>query len=130
MIVTLGKNNVVVAISLEDATTLQLGSSNDPMMDARFPEILQDGTQSNLNSYRAEVVDYTYLNGALDSYKNNQEIGYTYDNNLNAFVPPQPDPTYILDQDNIVWNPNPELTYDIHNDGVLYKWGNIGWTLV
>jgi len=51
---------------------------------------------------------------------NDANIGYTLNTTLNAFIPPKPDPTYLLDQINWNWNPDPSLTYDLHNDGKLY----------
>lgn len=129
MIVTLDKNNIVIAISQVVENADQFGTLNDSMMNDTFPEFLLDGTSANLDTYKSKVIHYTYLNTELNSYKNDPEIGYTYNNVLNAFIPPQPDPTYILDQENFVWNPNPELAYDIHGDGTLYKWNPNGWTL-
>ena len=49
-------------------------------------------------------------------------IGYTYDSNLNAFIPPQPDPTYILNTQTFEWEPDENLEYDLHSDGKLYRY--------
>ena len=60
---------------------------------------------------------------------NDANIGYTLDETLNAFIPPKPDTTYLLDQTSFTWNPDPSLTYDLHNDGKLYRYDpeNICW---
>jgi hypothetical protein len=61
--------------------------------------------------------------------KNPGAIGYTYDSTLNAFIPPAPDPTYILDEYLLEWYPNPDIEYTI--DGKVCKWKpNFGWKLV
>jgi len=54
-------------------------------------------------------------------------IGYTYDSFLNAFIPPQPDSTYILNTQTYLWEPDPELIYDLHQNGEEYKWDGVGW---
>ena len=42
--------------------------------------------------------------------KNYAGIGYTYDATRDAFIPPQPDPTWTLDEETCQWvNPNPEV---------------------
>ena len=41
--------------------------------------------------------------------KNYAGLGYTYDAVRDAFIPPQPDSTWTLDEDTCQWvNPNPE----------------------
>jgi hypothetical protein len=57
-------------------------------------------------------------------------IGYTYDENLNAFIPPQEDPTYILNTQTFEWEPDENLEYDLHDDGKLYRYNKElnGWT--
>lgn len=65
------------------------------------------------------------------SITNNQPIiGYTYDENLNAFIPPQPDPRYILNTQTFEWEPDENLEYDLHGDGKLYRYNKElnGWT--
>ena len=72
------------------------------------------------------IIEY----GNIDSLILNDAIlGYTLDTTLNAFIPPKPDPTYLLDQTNFTWNPDPSLTYDLHNDGKLYRYDSqlSGW---
>lgn len=53
---------------------------------------------------------------------NSAAIGYTYNADLNAFIPPRPDDTYILNTQTFEWEPDPELGYDLHGDGILYKY--------
>lgn len=54
--------------------------------------------------------------------KNDAIIGYYLNEDLCAFLPPQPDPTYILDEDNLKWIPNKELLYDFYKNGILYRY--------
>lgn len=50
--------------------------------------------------------------------KNYAGIGYTYDSTRDAFIPPQPYPSWILDESSCLWNaPVPYPT-----DGKRYSW--------
>lgn len=50
--------------------------------------------------------------------KNYAGIGYAYDHTLDAFIPPKPFPSWILDEQTCLWNP--PVPYP--NDGKVYKW--------
>ena len=50
--------------------------------------------------------------------KNYAGIGYKYDEALDAFIPPQPFPSWILDQNTCQW----KSPVDYPNDGNFYKW--------
>lgn len=79
-----------------------------------------------------EIPDQNTIEYSEDtSITNNQPIiGSTYDENLNAFIPPQPDPTYILNAETFEWEPDENLKYDLHGDGKLYRYNKElnGWT--
>jgi hypothetical protein len=50
--------------------------------------------------------------------KNYAGIGYTYDQTRDAFISPQPFPSWVLNEDNCQWQaPTPMPT-----DGKLYRW--------
>lgn len=50
--------------------------------------------------------------------KNYAGIGYTYDRELDAFIPPKPHASWILDEETCLWNaPVPMPT-----DGKMYSW--------
>lgn len=53
---------------------------------------------------------------------NRPEVGYFYDEERKAFIPPKPDETYILNEETFIWEPDPNIEYDLHNDGILYKY--------
>lgn len=44
-----------------------------------------------------------HLLGGTPVRKNYAGIGYTYDPTRDAFIPPQPDPTWILNEDTCLW---------------------------
>lgn len=57
-------------------------------------------------------------------------IGYVYDEKLNAFIPPKPNPTYLLNMKTYEWEPNKRLEYVFGDDEKRYKWIVSGWVLV
>ena len=81
-----------------------------------------DSNDSNKN-----IIEYSEDTSITN---NRADIGYTYDSNLNAFIPPQPDPTYILNTQTFEWEPDENLEYDLHGNGKLYRYnrGLKGWT--
>lgn len=50
--------------------------------------------------------------------KNYAGIGYTYDKDRDAFIPPKPYNSWVLDEDTCLWNP--PVPYPA--DGNIYKW--------
>lgn len=50
--------------------------------------------------------------------KNFAGIGFSYDEEKDAFIPPQPYPSWILDNDTCLWNP----PIPFPNDGKPYIW--------
>jgi hypothetical protein len=80
----------------------------------------------NVYSSRYHGIEYSEDKSVTNSQA---FIGSTYNENLNAFIPKKPNPTYILNEDTYVWEPDPNLEYEINNDGIMYKWNGNGWVL-
>ena len=60
--------------------------------------------------------------------KNYAGIGYTYDEERDAFIPPQPFESWVLDEDTCLWDaPVPYPT-----DGAMYAWDEdaVSWVEV
>jgi len=55
-------------------------------------------------------------------------VGFTYNSTLDAFVPPQPFPSWTLDEATCQWQPPTPMP----NDGKLYQWdeAKTSWTEV
>jgi len=87
-------------------------------------ELLQDGVESeakgvqflvNLFGENANWKQTSY-NGKFR--KNYAGFGYTYDPNRDAFIPPQPFPSFVLNEDTCLWDaPTPMPT-----DSQRYYW--------
>ena len=87
-------------------------------------ELLQDGVESESKGIQF-LVDWSggYLLWKQTSYngkirKNYAGVGYTYDPTRDAFIPPQPYPSWTLNEDTCLWDaPTPMPT-----DGQRYQW--------
>ena len=96
-------------------------------------ELLQDGVESEAKGVQF-LVDWsgghpywkqTSYNGNIR--KNYAGIGYIYDSTRDAFIPPQPFPSWVLNEDSCLWDaPTPMPT-----DG-RYQWdeATTSWVVI
>jgi hypothetical protein len=69
-----------------------------------------------------------HSDGGAPLRKNYAGVGYTYDEQRDAFIPPKPYPSWLLNEDTCLWDaPVPYPT-----DGEMYSWDEDGqaWVLV
>jgi len=69
-----------------------------------------------------------HTNGGTPLRKNYAGIGYTYDAGRDAFIPPKPFPSWLLDETTCLWDaPTPYPT-----DGAMYRWDEdtLAWVAV
>ena len=64
--------------------------------------------------------------------KNFAGIGYQYDQQRDAFIPPKPFNSWILNEDTCRWEapvPKPDLTEEEKEAGIYYDWNeeNVNW---
>ena len=66
--------------------------------------------------------------GGTPFRKNYAGIGYTYDSQRDAFIPPQPHPSWALDEDTCLWKPPTPMPTDSN----MYIWdeATLSWTLI
>ena len=59
--------------------------------------------------------------------KNYAGIGYTYDNSRDAFIPPKPFNSWVLNEDTCLW----EAPVEMPTDGNLYSWdeSQLSWII-
>jgi len=69
-----------------------------------------------------------HKNGETPFRKNYAGIGYTYDSIKDAFIPPKPYDSWVLNEDSCLWDP--PVNYP--NDGNEYIWNeeNKSWDLI
>lgn len=95
---------------------------------ARYAKV-EDGIVTKVISAEAEYFD-TFVDDApgiwvetfkdRSSRKNYAGIGYSYDIDRDAFIPPKPHDSWVLDEDTCRWNP--PVDYPADYDTVLYSW--------
>ena len=75
-----------------------------------------------------------HLLGGIPFRKNYAGIGYTYDDKRDAFIPPKPSPSFILNEETCVWEPPippPTDLFDQYNK-IKYLWdeSSKSWKLI
>jgi hypothetical protein len=105
----LDETNTVIRVLVTD--------NNDPNGDEGYQWLV-----SNLGGTWVK----TSYNGNIR--KNYAGIGYTYDEALDAFVPPKPFASWILNEETALW----EAPVAYPADGILYTWDEEGqaWQIV
>jgi hypothetical protein len=111
----LDENNIV--------TQVIVGRNEDEVVDGI----------SDWESYYSEVRGQRCLRTSYNTYsgvnikggtpfrKNYASIGYSYDEELDAFIPPKPFPSWILNEETCQWN----STKPIPEDGKPYVWDEL-----
>ena len=74
------------------------------------------------------TVGGVHSNGGTPLRKNYAGIGYTYDSDRDAFIPPKPFASWTLDEDSCLWDA--PVAYP--TDGAMYTWNEetTSWDLV
>jgi hypothetical protein len=69
-----------------------------------------------------------HTNNGIPLRKNHAGIGYTYDENKDAFIPPKPFNSWILNEDTCIW----EAPISKPNDNNFYSWNEqtLSWDLI
>ena len=101
---------------IENDIVTQVIVAEQDFIDTQPGEWVQ--TSYNTRSGVHYAPDSNELDGGVALRKNYAGIGYTYDRQSDAFIPPQPYPSWTLDQFTCQWIP-PTPPPD---DGVTYVW--------
>jgi hypothetical protein len=88
--------------------------------------------EAHYGNFRGQVCKRTsyntcageHFNGGTPFRKNYAGIGYTYDVARDAFIPPQPYPSWTLDEDTCQW----QSPVAMPRDGQRYAWDEITQT--
>lgn len=69
-----------------------------------------------------------HIYGGTPLHKNYAGIGYTYDEQRDAFIPPQPFASWLLNEDSCLWEP--PMPYPA--DGQMHQWdeNTVSWVLI
>jgi hypothetical protein len=82
-------------------------------------------TETWYGNFRSQTCKRTSFNGNIR--KNYAGIGFTYDEELDAFIPPKPFDSWLLNEETALWNA--PIPYPI--DGFEYNWNEeeLDWEL-
>ena len=92
--------------------------------------------EAHYGAFRGQLCKRTSFNthggvhatGGVSFRKNYAGIGYTYDKQRDAFIPPKPFPSWLLNEDTCLWDaPTPYPT-----DGGKYQWdeATTSWVVI
>lgn len=101
--------------------TIDYSSKSDLLPDITLEQSILSG-YDDTHTHMEYSTDNTITN-------NQPEMGYKYNQSLNAFIPPRQNDTYILNTETFQWEPDPNLEYDLYADGTKYKWQS-GWVKI
>jgi hypothetical protein len=112
----LDSNNIV--------TEVIVGVEETELIEGLAPEEWYSG-------FRGSVCKRTSYNGNIR--KNYAGVGYTYDPQIDAFIPPKPYNSWILNEETCKWEPPVSIpdSGDSYNDK-YYKWDEetLSWVLL
>lgn len=109
----LDENNIVVFVTV--------GRDEDNGKEQELSERTGDVYKQTSYNTRGGV----HLLGGVPFRKNYASIGFTYDEERDAFIPPKPYESWILDEQSCLWSPPIEYP----KDDKEYKWDeeNLKW---
>ena len=70
-----------------------------------------------------------HIKGGTPFRKNHAGIGYTYDEDRDAFIPPKPFNSWILNEDTCLWNAPVSKPTTVLEDNQYYSWNEsiVNW---
>ena len=101
-------NGIVETVNVVEQEFINSGAMGDPSLWIQTSYNTRGGVHYAPNSSEPD--------GGVALRKNYAGIGYTYDETRDAFIPPKPYPSWILDEDTCQWKaptsyPNPAKHY-------------------
>jgi hypothetical protein len=93
-------------------------------------ELIEDlDTETWYGNFNGQTCKRTSYNAHIDRFrKNYASIGYSYDEDRDAFIAPQPFDSWTLNEENCQW----EAPTEYPTDGGIYIWNEstLSWDLV
>ena len=105
----LDRNNIVVQV-------ITGVDENEGVYDWELFYTQETRLQAKRTSYNTQGGVHT--GGGTPFRKNYAGIGYTYDAQRDAFIPPKPYPSWLLNEQTCLWEPPVAMP----QDGKLYQW--------
>lgn len=99
----------------------------------RSEDEVVDGISDWEEYYQAKRCSYNtrggeHILGGTPFRKNYPGIGFTYDPDRDAFIPPKPFPSWVLNEDTCLW----DAPVPYPDDGKVYTWNeeDVAWEVV
>ena len=100
---------------VQDGTVTEVIVIEQDMIDTGLWGPPQEWIQTSYNTHAG-----VHTQGGTPLRKNYAGVGYTYDTILDAFIPPKPLDSWVLDEDTCQW----KAPIDYPNDGKVYVWND------
>jgi hypothetical protein len=140
----LNENNVVIDVHSVSNFVFETNGIEDEQMGINFLTSIFDYPHWKQTSYNTHGGIYYENDGNTPSTdqskafrKNYAGIGYTYDEVRDAFIPPKPYPSWILNEFSCIFEapiprPNKDFILDFYKIYNTYKWNenNLNWDLI
>ena len=106
------ENNIVINVLVIEQDMVDTGLFGEP----------SKWIQTSYNTYGG-----VHALGGTPFRKNYAGIGYTYDVSRDAFIPPKPYVSWVLNEDTCLW----EAPVPMPTDGKMYRWNEatVSWVL-
>ena len=124
----LNKDNIVEKVEsvvndvLKDSNNIEQESIGVEFLKKLYNEPNAVWKQTSYNTH-----DGVHTKGGIPLRKNHAGIGYTYDKDRDAFIPPKPYNSWILNENTCKW----EAPITRPNDNNLYRWNEeiLNWDM-
>ena len=122
----LDESNIVTTVNVVHNNELLVDGTENEQKGINFLKKLYNWDYWKQTSYN--TTGGVHKLGGTSFRKNYAGIGYTYDADRDAFIAPQPYPSWTLNEDTCLWDP--PVAYP--DDGQIYEWNEstTSWDLV
>ena len=125
----LNSNNIVTTVVsvvnevLKDSNGIEQEAIGINFLKTLYNEPNAIWKQTSYNTNKGE-----HSSNGIPFRKNHAGIGYTYDSQRDAFIPPKPFNSWILNENTCQW----DAPVARPNDGNMYKWNEeiLNWELI
>jgi hypothetical protein len=130
------ENNLVITV--ESVVNEVLKDSNgieQEQLGIDFLRTLYNEPNAVWKQTSYNTIGGVHNNGGIPFRKNHASIGYTYDEDRDAFISPKPYNSWILNEDTCLWEApvaKPELTQEQIDNKNYYYWNEeiLNWELI
>ena len=126
------ENNIVITVhSVVNEVLKDSNGVEQENIGIQFLKTLYNEPNANWKQTSYNTIGGVHLLGGTPFRKNHAGIGYTYDSNRDAFIPPKPYNSWILNETTCIWKA--PIAYPVDNNvNNRYKWNEeiLNWELM